>query len=100
MSEEEDVCLDDIEQLTDLLNKSSDTTHMLNLLAPAIDIHPNDGKGTKLLKLYLRTITDGFTKLSNDFRSLIQYMNAKDLLNLDNVDAPSFQSVPSDTLYL
>ena len=62
--------------------------------------HHADKKGTKMLKLYLQSLTQSVMKISNDFRSLIKYMNVMDALDFDTEEAPAFESVDNETLYL
>jgi hypothetical protein len=101
MSEEDDdLDIDDQAQLLMFIEKCSDTSLLLAKIMPIIELHPNDGKGTIKLKIYLKALSDSVMKLSNDFRSLIKYMNVMKELDFDNDDAPKFETVPADGLFI
>jgi len=98
--EDEEIDLDDEGGIIKAIETSSDNVLLINMLAGLVQIHPKDGKGTKKLKLYLQALTDCILKVSNDFRSLIKYMNIMEMIEFDAEDAPKFQSVNNDQLFI
>jgi len=99
MVENIEVDLEDPLDVLEFINNSSDVVLMLNKLSPLIDISEKDSKNTKLMKLYLNTVTNSVMKLSNDFRSLVKYMNITKELDMDDIEAPTFTSMNNEELY-
>jgi len=99
MVENIEVDLEDPLDVLEFINNSSDVVLMLNKLSPLIDISEKDSKNTKLIKLYLNTVTNSVMKLSNDFRSLVKYMNITKELDMDDIEAPTFTSMNNEELY-
>lgn len=100
MSEEEEPT--ELEELVGLLEKSADSTLILNLISPYLT---GDRRG-KLTKLHqdlleiIRILVVNQMKLQNDFRVLIMYLNKKNLLDVDNAEVPQMKTCDPDTMYL
>ena len=103
MSEDEMDC--EPEELTEMLkfmDKSADSTLLLNLISPYL-AGERRGKLTKLNKDLLEIIqilVVNQMKLQNDFRALLMYLNKKEVLDMDDVEAPEIKSVHPESMYL
>lgn len=92
MSEEEEDT--ELEQITAFIESCSDVTLILNKISPLVE-----GIKSKKTRLVIEVLMQSIMKVSNDFRSLIKYMNLMKELNLDTIDMPTFESVDNDNLY-
>jgi hypothetical protein len=99
MSEEDDFDTTENDIFT-FMNNCSDVSLLLNKIAPLLEINEKETKNSKKIKLAIQILYQSVMKLSNDFRSLLKYMNIMGELNLDNDDAPSFESVPNEQLWI
>lgn len=91
MSEDED----DAGSIFEFLEKCSDTTLLLN------KIHPYVTKiRSKTAQAIIEALIQSVMKLSNDFRSLVKYMNIMKELDMDSDGAPDWESIPPDEIYL
>jgi len=103
---EEDIT--DVEQMITLLRKSSDATLMLNLITPYL-IGERKQKLSKVnqdLIEVIQMLVVNQMKMQNDMRAILLYLNKKEILDADDIDAPDLNDLdhydpksPTNNLY-
>jgi len=88
-------------EMARMLTNSGDTTLMLNLVTPYLIEREKQLKPIHrdILEV-LRMLIVNQMKLTNDFRALLLYLNKRDMLDMEDDDAPQFTSVDNDHLYM
>ena len=101
MSEEEEDFDSGLLEMARMLTNSGDTTLMLNLVTPYLIEREKQLKPIHrdILEV-LRMLIVNQMKLTNDFRALLLYLNKRDMLDMDDEDAPQFTSIDNDHLYM
>jgi hypothetical protein len=99
MTEEEPIDINEVEQMIDFLKKSSDATLMLNLITPYLV----SDKKTKLSKTHqdlievIQMLIVNQMKMQNDMRSILLYLNKKEMLSEDHADLPDLKATKEDS---
>jgi inhibitor of KinA sporulation pathway (predicted exonuclease) len=101
MSEDE-IDTEEISQMMKIMENSSDSTLILNLISPYL-AGERRGKLNKLHKDLLEIIqilVVNQMKLQNDFRALLMYLNKRELLDVDDEELPTFSKVSPESMYM
>jgi hypothetical protein len=103
MSEDEtEPDTEEITQMVRMMENSSDSTLILNLISPYL-AGERKGKLNKLnrdLIEIIQILVVNQMKLQNDFRALLMYLNKRELLDVDDQELPTFSKVSPESMYM
>jgi hypothetical protein len=87
--------INDVQQVLEFVKKSSDAALMLNLITPYLmgERRAKLSKMNQDLIEVIQMLVINQMKLQNDLRSLLVYLNKKELLDTKDADAPVLKDV-------